>query len=131
MIFDVSRQGRTPRDGTRSKPRCCGPLTSCTRIRSSAIRHGRRWPGATTPSRCLDLIFTAGQYTLVSMALNCCGSSWKKGLKGFQIRLNDKVAIVAGAGQASGDTIAQEGAHVVLVETCGRVDILRIPILLG
>ena len=31
----------------------------------------------------LDLIFTAGQYTLVSMALNCCGVQLEEGFESF------------------------------------------------
>jgi 4-carboxymuconolactone decarboxylase len=31
----------------------------------------------------LDLIFTAGQYTLVSMALNCCGVQLEEGFERF------------------------------------------------
>jgi hypothetical protein len=45
----------------------------------------------------LDLIFTAGQYTLVSFALNCCGVQLEEGFEGFRMRLWDKVAIVVGA----------------------------------
>lgn len=33
----------------------------------------------------LDLIFTAGQYTLVSMALNCCGVQLEDGFEGFPV----------------------------------------------
>jgi 4-carboxymuconolactone decarboxylase len=34
----------------------------------------------------LDLIFTAGQYTLVSMALNSCGVQLEEGFEGFPVK---------------------------------------------
>ena len=76
----------------------------------------------------MDLVFAVGQYTLVSMALNslrrAAGPRTCRGFRGM--RLEGKVAIVAGAGQTPGDTIgngratailfAREGARVLLVD---------------
>jgi len=39
--------------------------------------------GRYSTEQLLDLIFTAGQYTLVSMALNCCGVQLEEGFEGF------------------------------------------------
>ncbi len=39
--------------------------------------------GRYSTEQLLDLIFTAGQYTLVSMALNCCGVQLEAGFEGF------------------------------------------------
>ena len=36
--------------------------------------------------QCLDLVFTVGQYTLVSMALKTCGVPLEPGLEGFPAR---------------------------------------------
>ena len=78
----------------------------------------------------MDLVFTVGQYNLVSMALNSFGVQPEPGLARAAARVSGrlagKVAIVVGAGQTPGDTIgngratamlfAREGARVLAVD---------------
>ena len=78
----------------------------------------------------IDLVFTVGQYQLVSMALNSFGVQPEPGLRAparaVSGRLAGKIALVIGAGQTPGDTIgngratavlfAREGARVVAVD---------------
>jgi NAD(P)-dependent dehydrogenase (short-subunit alcohol dehydrogenase family) len=85
---------------------------------------------ALSTQQLMDLVFTVGQYNLVSMALNSFGVQPEPALRQLPAavsgRLAGKVAVVVGAGQTPGDTIgngratavlfAREGARVVAVD---------------
>ncbi len=60
--------------------RCCAPPTSCTRTRSSRTPRGRSSPARWSTQQLMDLVFTVGQYNLVSMALNTLGVQPEPGL---------------------------------------------------
>ena len=51
-------------------PCSCARPTSCTTTRPCRTPRTPRWSRATTRRALLDLVFTVGQYHLVSMALN-------------------------------------------------------------
>jgi len=70
----------------------------------------------------MDMVFTVGQYTQVSMLLNSFGVQldearcWIQISGGFEMngRLAGKYAIIVGAGQTSGETIGNGRAMAVL-----------------
>jgi hypothetical protein len=83
MIFVGLRSGRTPPGGARSRPRCCGAVDE---LHADSFISDATWKalaGRYNTEQLLDLIFTAGQYTLVSMALNSCGVQLEEGFEGF------------------------------------------------
>ena len=68
---------------------CCGPPTICIASSSSPNRPGRNWRGTFGERQRMDMVFTVGQYTQVSMLLNSFGVQLDQGqvldpdLKGF------------------------------------------------
>ncbi len=68
---------------------CCGRPTICIASSSSPTRSGRSWRGTFGERQRMDVVFTAGQYTQVSMLLNSFGVQLDEGqvldpdLKGF------------------------------------------------
>ena len=69
--------------GSASRRRCCAPPTSCIATAASATRPGKRSARTTTRKQLMDVVFTVGQYTLVSMALNSFGVQLDEGIPGF------------------------------------------------
>ena len=43
------------------------------------------WPRSTTPRQMMDVVFAAGQYNLVSMALNTLGVQLEPGTPGLEL----------------------------------------------
>lgn len=73
-------------------------LRAVDELHAEAFIHDATWNVLRqryNPQQLLDLIFTCGQYTLVSMALNCCGVQLEEGSERFPDG--------AGPGTASGE----------------------------
>ena len=77
------RSVRTPPAGTRSRPRCCGPPTSCTATPWCPTRRGRRWPSATDASSSSTRSSPSGSTTSCAFALNSCGVPLDAGVEGL------------------------------------------------
>ena len=57
----------------RRTPHCSTPPTSCTTTPGSATTTWQTLPRGSPTEQLLDVIFTVGNYHLVSIALNSCG----------------------------------------------------------
>ena len=73
-------RARTRRAGIPSRRCCCAPPTSSTATAASATRPGRRSARSYDTQQLIDVVFTVGQYTLVSMALNSLGVQLDEGI---------------------------------------------------
>jgi hypothetical protein len=77
---NASRLVPKPVAGLKQNSCCCAPPTSCT---GDAFIGEPTWSGLQrhySTEQLLDIVFTVGQYNLVSMALNTCGVQLDSGM---------------------------------------------------
>ena len=67
----------------RPMPPCCAPPTSFIATSISATRTWARLRERFDDRQMMDIIFTVGQYTIVSMYLNSAGVQLEKGQTGI------------------------------------------------
>ena len=90
---------------------CKPPMTS-TRIRSFRMKPGTRWPRLYSRQQMMDLVFSIGQYNLVSWALNSFGVPLDPFLPGAQKQIARKLgSSKSGGRELRHDFLDQEFAR--------------------